>query len=346
MKIARCDRFGSRPYYYQENGAAHGPTIRGLLEAHREIPGDFSREGVVPYLRRSPDEHRTCFRHIRKIPGGWELHRRGDLLFTKPADSMQSPAGTLEEILTAAVARLAADSRPAALALSGGLDSAVVLALWRRVAPEPIPVYILESGLPGYCELSRALETARVLGCTDVTVVKATESDFVGALPDTVAGAEMPLYNLHPVSKLLLARAMKAGGYSRAITGDGADQAFAGAPWQNYIPLVGSLFRAAGVELQSPFLEEDVIARAARVGPDPRKSALREMARGLVPEGLIEASKVPGLAPPMDVSVHWRPALASRLSRELGIEVSTGTDPDRVLWTTLVLLAGSFPEEG
>ncbi|TRY28299.1 hypothetical protein FOI67_17475, partial [Geobacillus sp. LEMMJ02] len=58
----------------------------------------------------------------------------------------------------------------------------------------------------------------------NVKIVRVNEADFVAALPRTTHAVEEPMFNLHPVAKLLLAEAMAADGVEVAITGDGADQ--------------------------------------------------------------------------------------------------------------------------
>src|SRR5262249_38327728 len=153
------------------------------------------------------------------------------------------------------------------------------------------PVYVLDPQLPGYSEVERARPTADALGVS-VIVVPATERDFVSALPECVCHAETPFYNLHPVSKYLLARRLRADGIRVVVTGDGADQVFAGISGLDYLPLVGALFEAQDVEVRSPFLADDVIAFARQFPPDPNKSVLRTLADGLVPAEVIRAPKV------------------------------------------------------
>ena len=248
--------------------------------------------------------------------------------------------------MTEALESTLAKGRTAALALSGGLDSALLAALLRR-GGKSLPAYILDARLTGYRELDEALATARALEIDthDIVVVEANEADFVRALPDAIAAAEVPLFNLHPVSKLLLARRMREDGIEVAITGDGADQVFAGAAAANYIPIVGALFRAAGVELGAPFAGEDVIACARTLEVDANKTALRRAAVGLVPDRLLTGKKTPRLTPPVAINCHLRPDVTARVARELGLPPpGLDTDPERVLWTTIGLLIEAILE--
>ena len=82
--------------------------------------------------------------------------------------------------------------------------------------------YVVVTDMPDYCERDAALELAAQMQA-NVKIVRANEADFVAALPRTTHAVEEPMFNLHPVAKLLLAEAMAADGVEVAITGDGAD---------------------------------------------------------------------------------------------------------------------------
>ncbi len=130
-----------------------------------------------------------------------------------------------------------------ALALSGGLDSALLLALLATSFRGSMPaVYVLAPRLPGgadYDESAAAVGLARSLELK-ATVIEAAEQDFLLGLPACAALAETPLYNAHPVAKHLLFEQLAADEIDVVITGDGADQVFAGAPSEIYLPIVGA----------------------------------------------------------------------------------------------------------
>jgi asparagine synthase (glutamine-hydrolysing) len=124
------------------------------------------------------------------------------------------------------------------------------------------------------------------------------------------------------------------------ITGDGADQVFCGTSGADYLPLVGSLGRAAGVFTIAPFLH----AAVQQVSLDPGKRALRSLALELgVPPDIALCPKRGRFAPPMDLARHRDGALADALARSLGREPTYATDRERVGFATLALFARSFP---
>jgi asparagine synthetase B (glutamine-hydrolysing) len=346
MIAAQRDLHGLRRLYYRPDSPFHAASIRQLLRlggGQREL----DRDGVLAFLDDRLDREQTCVAGVRAVPGGHRLEWTGNGWQITPYPPRPAPSGPLAALLLASLATTFATGR-AALALSGGLDSALLLALG-RVFAMPFPIYVLDPQLPDYSEVDRACATAKALGFS-VIVVPATERDFIAALPECIRHAETPFYNLHPVSKYLLARRLRADGIRMVVTGDGADQVFAGVSGLDYLPLVGALFESQGVEVRSPFLDEEVIAFAGQLPPDPNKSILRALARELVvPDEVIDAPKVPRLAPPMDLSSLWDERHIDAVARLIGRDPPRGFEDSapatHVRWTTLGLLRRIITED-
>jgi hypothetical protein len=134
---------------------------------------------------------------------------------------------------------------------------------------------------------------------------------------------------------------LKERGIQRVITGDGADQVFAGVPGWDYLPIVGALFAGAGVDLCCPFLDLHVAAWG-QTRADASKSALRELGRRLLPVSAADAAKVPQLAPEMDLSSVVEQRYLERASRALGWNGRQTSKAD-VRVVTLALLFRHFP---
>lgn len=312
---------GILPHYHHEGGSAQGPLIRDVL-AH--VPErDWDEEGVRHYLNRSPDGHRTCFAKVRILQ----------------SESVRRSGGEkVRASLERAITDVAADSRRLAIALSGGLDSALVVAMLRAHGRDDIPVFTLASHLHGYCELETTRSTARSLGVKELHVIETNADEMIAAFPSVIAAAECPLFNLHPVSRWILANQLRREGYEVLITGDGADQVFAGSDPRNYLPIIGALTRAAGMELSSPFVHEAVMASAP--APTRDKAALRAVAHEVLPHSFAHGPKTATYAPPLDVSDHWRAHAIATLVARLGHTTpSPGAGPESVLWTSLGLLS-------
>ena len=330
------DSHGLGRWFYREAGDEHAPTLRRLFE-NPSVPCHLDAEGAKAHLGlRALDAETTCFAGIKAVRPGCVLFRREGRWIQEPVPP-PAPEGELLDLLASVLEEAIAPGT--ALALGGGLDSALLLAVIRRVLGKDVPVFSSCPSIPGYSERESVLASARSLDAKP-ELLGATERDFVEALSPCVEFAEVPLYNLHPVSKLLLARGLKERGIRRVITGDGADQVFAGVPGWDYLPIVGALFAGAGVALSCPFLHPRVSAWAANRA-DPSKSALREVARRLLPARLADAPKVGQLAPVMDLSGVAESHSVELARRTLGLD-ACGGKPD-VRAVSLALLFQHFP---
>ena len=289
------------------------------------------------------------------VPPGARLDARAVAFFWGTSDEdpgagcFEGVARTRAPLLTGAVAApigvaladavAACAVGRAAVALSGGLDSAAVLACAAALGVRDAFV-LAPVGMGGYDERDAALEAAAALGAR-ATVVEAREEDFVAALPECVAACGAPLYNLHPVGKYLLARAAAAAGVTVLISGDGADEAARGEGGERWLPIAAALAEAGGARLACPFTRADV--RAALAG-DTDKRALRAwLADRFAPAA--RRPKRPRYAPAMDLSRWIDPGELAALGAELGRPPPLGAraafdhDKDAVRWATLALLA-------
>lgn len=292
-----------------------GPSLRALVGSTRV---ELDPAGVRAAFGEAEPGDATC---ILGAARPW------------PRLPRRAPPRPLPPLLRAACANI--PPGPAALALSGGVDSAVLAALLRG----HVRAYTLVPDLPGYSEAHEAQAIADALAIP-LRRVHVGEHDFLAALPAAIAACECPLYNLHPVSRLLLARAARADGCAVLVSGDGADEVFRGTSGADYLPIVGALTRAAGLTAFAPFLDP-VLAAAAQ---DPGKQALRELACELgVPEAIAWRPKAPRYAPAMDLSRHHDADHIAALARSLGRAPASSSDRERMAWTTLSLFARNLP---
>ncbi len=295
---------------------ARGPSLAALIG---DAAVRLDPEGVRAAFGEIADTGATCVDGARIVA---------------PGPAARAEVRPLRALLEGACARLPAGR--VALALSGGVDSAVLAAL----LAERAVLYTLAPRFPDYGEEAEASAMARRLGA-ELRRVPVDEGDFVEALPHVIRACERPLYNLHPVSRHLLARAARADGFGVLVTGDGADEVFRGTSGADYLPVVTALTRAAGLVPGAPFLDPEV---APFVAPDPGKRALRALAVDLgVPEEIAHRPKRARFAPPMDLAPHRDAPLVAALGHHLGRAPSLAADRERVGWTTLGLFARLFP---
>ena len=350
------DFFGFERLHYHQRSGIWAHSMQDVLKALNTSNPGFStdikpcitqRTGFTPdiaaiegYLHHKRLPGHTVLSEIHAVPPGYALEQTADnRLQLRPVPLCPRP-GDLEVLLKHALGQALNSGKKIGLALSGGLDSALLLALLQRMnALSKVKVYILVSNIPDYCERDAALELARAMD-TPVTLIQVAERDFVLALPDTVRAIEEPVFNLHPVAKLLLAQAMARDGIGLAITGDGADQVLRRDQSANYLPLCNALFRAAGIGLSTPFLNPDVVAHVVSLPADPHQQCLRALgARLNLPARLVHGAKRSRLAPAMNLSSLPEAAHIGAMAQSLGLATPVlNTDDQHVLWVSMTLL--------
>ncbi|HWN69886.1 MAG TPA: asparagine synthase C-terminal domain-containing protein, partial [Haliangium sp.] len=177
-------------------------------------------------------------------PRGQE-RRAGD------ARARDSVVDDLERALEAAVARRLDADAPVATYLSGGVDSSLIVALASRLRPGNVTSFSVRLGPDlGHDESDLAAETARSLGVSHV-VVPVDPARVAGLFRDVVLAAEVPVLDHADAALLALSREVQARGFKAALTGEGADEAFAGYPWVSLLhrPGGGLIARAGAAAL-------------------------------------------------------------------------------------------------
>jgi asparagine synthase (glutamine-hydrolysing) len=332
------DLFGFQRLVYHPRSGTWAGSIRELLQTSGHAAGEPDVAAIAGYLSGERLVGRTVLRDVLAVPPGHALIESPLGLEVREAPG-QPTSGNLETLLRDSLQRALDSGKRVALALSGGLDSALLLALLRELgAQQRVTSYILATGMPDYCEEDPALElTTQMQG--NVKVIRFGESDFVAALPRTTHTVEEPMFNLHPVAKRLLAEAMAEDGIELAISGDGADQVLRRDQSANYLPLCNALFDAASVQLYPPFVDPGVVMHLTSIAPDPDKQCLRELGTRLnLPDRLVRGPKRGRLAPAMDLGALLDRGRIRALASWLDLPAPTlRTDTERVLWTTLTL---------
>lgn len=308
------------PCFERVRDAARSTSLRALLrgEAH-----ELDAAGVAAAFGWRDDPIRTCLRAVRRA--------------TCTAPSILAQPQSLEPALLSTVARGLARHPGAAIALSGGVDSALLVAAARQAGLHP-PLLTLATPFPDYDESARARAVARSFGRALVEV-HVEAADFVDALQGAVVAAEAPFFNMHPVGRFLLGRAAARMGYPALMTGDGADQVFAGASGSLWLPIARALTEGGGVAAITPFLEPEVMAVGAATQADGDKRRLRELAVRLgVPAVVGESAKIPRLVPPIDVSGFIDRKAIERLAASVAMKVQLDDPRQQVSWASLLLL--------
>lgn len=313
--FAARDRFGVRPLCYAalEDALLLCSEAKGLLAAGVPAawdPAALYHAAHLQYLL----PHQTLFAGIAQVPPGHlllagaapgedpsrpRLRRYFDLDY--PAGEAPPLSAAEEEGATAGVRaaleeavrlRLRADV-PVACQLSGGLDSSLVAALAARALREesrgPLPCFCVRfidapSGAP-YDEGPMARAVAAALGPAALLhEVPVRDAEMADCLPEAVAHGEGLAINGHLMAKFLLSRAIRDAGYKVALTGEGADEVFAGYPH-----LRQDLLSADGDEAGLRLLHESNLATAGIQLPegDAPPTAALTAALGAAPSFLL-----------------------------------------------------------
>jgi asparagine synthase (glutamine-hydrolysing) len=233
LLLAR-DRFGEKPLYLCERGGAlyFASEIKALLR----MPGIAARPdpgAVHDYLAyRYVPAPRTLISGVRKLmPGTYALWQFGRLrevrYWTSPdrvactAQPVAEPVAAFTEKLDEAV-RLRAPG--AGVLLSGGVDSAALLALAaRHEAPQTFSAGFADDP---QSELPRAAALARHFGARHHEIVLSPD-DVVAALEYSVIQRDAPVSRPSDIALHLIAReASRTVG--AVLTGDGSDEVLGG----------------------------------------------------------------------------------------------------------------------
>ncbi len=233
LVVAR-DPFGIKPVLYAAlaDGIAVASTARALFAAG--VPARFDRDAIEHVCTMQytlPGE--TLFERVRTLPGGsLMLYEDGRLHIERwyahaysPTPIDDAPDRLLAALDDAVRARATQGGR-AGFQLSGGIDSASVVALGARHVTRPL-AFTVAFDDPAYDERALAAETARSTG-VDLHVVAIDELALANQLAPAVIAGEGVAINAHLVGKHALARAARDEGVQALLTGEGSDELFAG----------------------------------------------------------------------------------------------------------------------
>ena len=171
--------------------------------------------------------------------------------------SEKAAIDAFEEAFARAVeVRLRADV-PVVGYLSGGVDSAYVMATAAREAGQGLPSFTLRVPDPSFDETANALQAARAVG-SHPTVVDAGASLITDNYAALTAATECPVLDTSCAALLALSREVHAQGFKVVLTGEGADEGLAGYVWFKIREI------ARGLDVGNAFRPSTVISRVAR----------------------------------------------------------------------------------
>lgn len=241
------DRIGKKPLYYFQGKkifafSSEFKAFFGLNDFSFHINEDSFRLWMgFPYLM---DNTNTLIRDVYKIPPGYyltydcgnnSLHLRKywQLSYdeSEKIDNFNEACGKLEPLLLNAVrTRLVADV-PLGILLSGGLDSSLVTAMAAKLSNKKIKTINIAFNNSCIDESEYAQQVADYVG-TEHIQLKLETKDYYDELRTKIAiYDDLSTVDSGLFSEYIIAKEVRKNGIKVVLTGEGADEIFAGYTW-------------------------------------------------------------------------------------------------------------------
>jgi asparagine synthase (glutamine-hydrolysing) len=244
LVLAR-DRLGVRPLHVCEHGGRvfFGSEVKAIFAADPSIRRAFDPIGIdQTFTFWSVVAPRTVFEGVEELPpGNVRTYVRGDraerayarLRF--PEDGEGEFQGSPDDAVVAVREALREATRlrmlradvPVGSYLSGGLDSSLVAALGLEAKGEKFSTFSVRFEDAEYDETAFQRAMVARLG-TDHHEIVVRGRDIAEVFPDVIFHTERPILRTAPAPLFLLSRLVREAGIKVVLTGEGADEMFAG----------------------------------------------------------------------------------------------------------------------
>lgn len=243
LLLAR-DRMGEKPLYWYKGPGGRlwfSSEMKSLLQGIREFQPPLSLLAVQLFLTYQyiPEPH-TMFEGVRKLSAGHFLAVSVDQLDSQPQpywhylsvpEKEGDPVPLVREELDTACRIMGRSDVPVGVALSGGIDSAVVAALSARSYPGTLQAFSVGyRGRPSMDERGRAAEVADYLKIPFYDMELA-EDDFVRSFPRLVWEMDDPIADIAGYGYYAVSALAREHGVPVLLSGLGGDELFWGYSW-------------------------------------------------------------------------------------------------------------------
>lgn len=243
--ILARDRFGVRPLYIleQPGRVTFASEIKAIFAADPSISRELDPAGLdQTFTFWSPLPPRTAFRGISELlPGYVRSYCDGQIeqrSFVRDRDSangsgefkgsLADAASALREALARAVQlRIERADVPVGSYLSGGIDSSLLAALGHRTKGSRFHTFSLRFSDPEFDETGYQRAMAAQLGSEHHELL-VTPAEIGAIFPAVIEQTERPILRASPAPLYLLSRMVADAGFKVVLTGEGADELFAG----------------------------------------------------------------------------------------------------------------------
>ncbi|RWH73546.1 asparagine synthase (glutamine-hydrolyzing) [Mesorhizobium sp.] len=242
------DRYGICPLHFCEHGGRlfFASEVKAIFAAEIAIPRAFDPAGIdQTFTMWTAVAPQNVFQGIRELPPGHvRLYDKGaprehpfwQPRFPEIQDQDRDRFGgsrdeAVEEVrlmLEGATAlRIVQADVPVGCYLSGGLDSSLVATLGRRFAGERFQTFSLRFADAEYDETEFQRLVADATGSEHHELV-VSRGDIAAVFPEVIRHTERPILRTAPAPLFLLSRLVRERGIKVVLTGEGADEMFAG----------------------------------------------------------------------------------------------------------------------
>jgi asparagine synthase (glutamine-hydrolysing) len=237
LVLAR-DRLGIKPLYFALDSTRllFGSELKALLAAGG-VARDVDHQALHDYLSLNyVPGPRTIFRDVQKLPPGHLLVCDGDAIAIRrywsipypEAPSVRSEAEHVEELralLRRTVRRHLLSDVPLGVFLSGGVDSASLVALMTQVSGERVRTFSIGFEEASYDELEGARAVARRFDTEHHELV--VRPDAVALVPELVRSFDEPFADSSAIPVYCVSRLARRH-VKVVLSGEGGDEVFAG----------------------------------------------------------------------------------------------------------------------
>lgn len=244
LVLAR-DPYGVRPLYVaaHEGRLYFASEVKAIFAADPTLPRRFDPRGLDQvFTTWTTVAPQTVFEGVEELEPGAIRTYCGDTLRRArawdpgyPTHAAGGFAGTLDEAVetvrhaldTATGLRMLRADVPVGSYLSGGLDSSLVAAMGLRAKGSRFSTFSLRFEDSEYDETPYQRAMADYLG-TDHHEVLVSRRDIARIFPEVIFHTERPVLRTAPAPLYLLSRLVRDAGIKVVLTGEGADEMFAG----------------------------------------------------------------------------------------------------------------------
>lgn len=249
LTLAR-DRLGEKPLYYGWQGNGENSCFLfgsdlAALKTHPSFAADIDRNALALYMRHNAiTSPHSIYQGIDKLPPGCSLTVSLDMREPKVVPYWSLPyaaehgvahpfAGTeaqavdaLEALLMAAVRQQMVADVPLGAFLSGGIDSATVVALMQAQSSRPIKTFTIGFNEEGHNEAVHAKAVARHLG-TEHTELYVTPQQALDVIPKLPSIYSEPFADSSQIPTFLVSQLARQH-VTVSLSGDAGDELFGG----------------------------------------------------------------------------------------------------------------------